>query len=86
MGTNLDKSEHEARIGGGGGDGRPCGSGDLGRPAGRASRGRSGRSGGSGGSRDLADLVVLTPPGERVALAGLWAERAAALVWVRHFG
>ncbi len=35
---------------------------------------------------DLAKLTVLDESGQSVVLATLWAERPAALAFVRHFG
>lgn len=35
---------------------------------------------------ELATLSVLDARGEPVALASLWSERPAVLVFVRHFG
>jgi hypothetical protein len=34
----------------------------------------------------LADLVLLDHDGAEVKLGSLWAERPAALVWLRHYG
>lgn len=34
----------------------------------------------------LAQLTVLTPAGEAVPLASLWASDPVVLVFVRHFG
>ncbi len=34
----------------------------------------------------LAELVLPDHDGEAVRLGELWAERPAALVWLRHYG
>jgi hypothetical protein len=34
----------------------------------------------------LADLALLDHDGNEVRLGDLWAERPAALVWLRHYG
>ena len=34
----------------------------------------------------LDDIEVLDPTGNPIRLGGLWAERPAVLVFVRHFG
>ena len=34
----------------------------------------------------LADLVLPDQDGHDVRLADLWADRPAALVWLRHYG
>ena len=34
----------------------------------------------------LADIVLLDHDGNEVPLRDLWAERPAALVWLRHYG
>ncbi len=34
----------------------------------------------------LAEITLPDQDGNRVRLAALWAERPAALVWIRHYG
>jgi hypothetical protein len=34
----------------------------------------------------LADIVLLDETGEDVALRDLWAQRPAALIFLRHYG
>jgi hypothetical protein len=34
----------------------------------------------------LADITLPNHDGENVRLGDLWAERPAALVWLRHYG
>lgn len=34
----------------------------------------------------LADLTVLDLDSRPVRMGGWWAERAAAIVWLRHYG
>ncbi|MGH2747610.1 MAG: hypothetical protein ACRDKB_06770 [Actinomycetota bacterium] len=34
----------------------------------------------------VADLVLPTADGERIRFGDLWSDRAAAIVWLRHYG
>jgi hypothetical protein len=37
-------------------------------------------------ARDLGEIALPDQDGNEVRLADLWHERAAALVWLRHYG